>query len=82
MQQIDQNEFALLIPEGMLRLRGTGRNIVALVDGQRSISQIVDALTAEYGRDAEEKICNEVVAFLNQLKDRSVLIFHSEAGTD
>jgi hypothetical protein len=66
----------------MLRLKGTGRDIVALVDGHRSISQIVDMLTAEYGRDAEEKIRTEVVTFLNQLKDRSVLIYHDEARTD
>ncbi|HEV3154071.1 MAG TPA: pyrroloquinoline quinone biosynthesis peptide chaperone PqqD [Candidatus Baltobacteraceae bacterium] len=44
----------LLIPEGVLMLNGSAAATLALVDGQRSIDDIVDALTAAYDVPPEQ----------------------------
>ncbi|HYZ16180.1 MAG TPA: pyrroloquinoline quinone biosynthesis peptide chaperone PqqD [Candidatus Acidoferrum sp.] len=38
----------LLVPEGILRLNDTAAAILALVDGERTIDAIVDALAARF----------------------------------
>jgi hypothetical protein len=41
-------ETTLMVPEGILRLKGPGRRIVELCNGNRTIADIVEVLTAEY----------------------------------
>ena len=38
----------LVMPEGAIRLKGTGAEIVALCDGSRSVDEILSALQAKY----------------------------------
>src|SRR5580700_6400629 len=41
-------ERVVLFPEGMIRVQGTGQNILELCDGQRTVQEIVTALSATY----------------------------------
>jgi pyrroloquinoline quinone biosynthesis protein D len=68
-------ESALMIPEGILRLKGPGRRIVELCDGNRTVTQIVETLTLEYAAGDPVKIRNDVERFLTRLRDRQALQF-------
>jgi pyrroloquinoline quinone biosynthesis protein D len=68
-------ETTLMVPEGILRLKGPGRRIVELCDGNRTVTQIVEALTLEFAAGDPEKIKNDVEQFLTRLRDRQVLQF-------
>lgn len=74
-QSRKEDETVLLIPEGMLRLKGAAAEILALVDGQRSVSQITEALQAQYPPAARTQIAEEVDRFLQSLRGRSVVLF-------
>ncbi len=74
-QSRNTEETVLLIPEGLLRLKGSAAEILVLVDGQRSIAQITEGLQAEYPPEAHAQIAQEVDGFLRSLHQRSVLLF-------
>ncbi|QHN03233.1 pyrroloquinoline quinone biosynthesis peptide chaperone PqqD [Granulicella sp. WH15] len=74
-QSRNEDETVLLIPEGLLRLKGAAAEILAFVDGQRTVSQITDALQAQYPPEAHAQIAQEVDGFLRSLHQRSVLLF-------
>lgn len=74
-QSRNEDETVLLIPEGLLRLKGAAAEILALVDGQRTVSQITEALQAQYPPEAHTQIAEEVDRFLQSLHMRSVLLF-------
>ncbi|HTC92392.1 MAG TPA: pyrroloquinoline quinone biosynthesis peptide chaperone PqqD [Terriglobales bacterium] len=63
----------LLFPEGALRLQGTGKKIVELCDGQRTFSEIVNALQADYNASDPAQIRQDVAAFLEQLRQKRIL---------
>ena len=65
----------LLIPEGALRLAGPGLKIVELCDGERSIADIVRELQALYPSAPPGQIAEEVAAFLERLRAKSVMEF-------
>ncbi len=65
----------LLIPEGALRLAGPGLKIVERCDGQRSVADIVRELQALYPAAPPAQIEEEVGAFLERLRAKSVLEF-------
>ena len=44
-----REEHLLLIPEGVVRLNPTAADVLELCDGQRSLDDIVGALSARYG---------------------------------
>ncbi len=73
-QSRNEDETVLLIPEGLLRLKGSAGEILALVDGQRTVGQISAALQAEYPPEAHTLIDEEVERFLQSLHERSVLL--------
>jgi pyrroloquinoline quinone biosynthesis protein D len=66
-------EDLLLIPEGALRLKGPGRAIVELCDGQRALRAIVEELHRRFPSEDAARIETEVFAFLSRLRDRGVL---------
>ena len=43
-----REEHLLLIPEGAVRLNPTAAEVLELCDGERSLDEIVDALSARY----------------------------------
>lgn len=63
----------LLVPEGAIKVQGTGRAILELCDGQRTFSEILAELQRLYfGADAE-RIRAEAGHFLEQLHDKRVV---------
>jgi pyrroloquinoline quinone biosynthesis protein D len=77
-RSMNADEAVLLIPEGLLQLDGAAAEILALVDGQRTIEQIIGDLQRQYDPAASEQIAVEVQTFLERLHGRSVLTFSSE----
>jgi pyrroloquinoline quinone biosynthesis protein D len=52
-----REEHLLLIPEGAVRLNATAAEVLGLCDGERSLDDIVDALSARYeGADVRDDV--------------------------
>ena len=50
-------EHLLLVPEGAVRLNASGAEVLGLCDGERSLDEIVDALSARYdGADLRDDV--------------------------
>lgn len=65
----------LVMPEGAIRLKGTGSEIVALCDGARSLDDIVAILKAKYPAKDPAQIETETLDFLETLRNKRVLDF-------
>lgn len=63
----------LLRPEGTVELNGTSRDVLALVDGNRDIRAIVQELLLEYEGAQESEVRVDVLALLEDLKERGVV---------
>ena len=52
-----REEHLLLVPEGAVRLNPTAAEVLALCNGERSVDEIVDALSARYdGADLRDDV--------------------------
>jgi pyrroloquinoline quinone biosynthesis protein D len=52
-----REEHVLLIPEGVVRLNPTAAEVLGLCDGERSLDEIVSALSARYdGADLRDDV--------------------------
>ena len=52
-----REEHVLLVPEGVVRLNPTAAAVLELCDGERSLDEIVDALSARYeGSDLRDDV--------------------------
>ena len=63
----------LLIPEGAMRMQGPARKIVELLNGERTIREIIDELQHRYGSEDAARIETETLALLTRLRERGVL---------
>lgn len=66
-------EKVVLFPEGMIRVQGTGQDILELCDGQRTIQEIVRVLTERYSGADPEKVREDVSSFLEALQKKRIL---------
>jgi pyrroloquinoline quinone biosynthesis protein D len=58
-----REEHVLLIPEGVVRLNPTAAEVLELCDGERSVDDIVGALSARYeGADVRDDVLDLVGA--------------------
>jgi pyrroloquinoline quinone biosynthesis protein D len=64
----------VLTPEGVLVLNPTASAILALCDGQRSVSEIAAELSAQYKRAVD----SDVLTFLNRLASKGLLELYDE----
>ena len=64
----------LLAPEGVLVLNATAAAILALCDGQRRVSAIAAELGTRYNRVVDQ----EILTFLNRLRDKRLMEFKDE----
>ena len=62
----------VLVPEGMIRLQGTGQSVLELCDGERTLHQIVETLSKGYSTDTA-KIREDVASFLETLQQKRVV---------
>ena len=63
----------VLFPEGMIRVQGTGQNILELCDGQRTVEEIVATLAGRYGTADPLKITEDVSRFLEALQRKRIV---------
>jgi pyrroloquinoline quinone biosynthesis protein D len=71
--RLHPTQDVLLMPEGTLELNGPSRDVLARVDGIRNVAGIVQELLQEYEGAEEAEIRADVLALLQDLKDRGVL---------
>jgi len=62
----------VLVPEGMIRLQGTGQSVLELCDGERTLLKIVETLSKRYSTDTA-KIRQDVATFLEALQQKRVV---------
>jgi len=65
----------LLFPEGAIRLRGPGRDILERCDGERTVQQIVQELQVQYRAGDPARIANDVGNFLQELHHKRIVDF-------
>jgi len=66
-------ERVVLFPEGMIRVQGTGEKILELCDGERTVQEIVTALSATYSGADPAKIREDVGNFLEALQQKRIV---------
>jgi len=71
--RLHATQDVLLMPEGTLELNGTSRDVLARVDGNRDVAAIVQELLEEYEGAPEAEVCSDVLALLQDLKERGVV---------
>jgi pyrroloquinoline quinone biosynthesis protein D len=63
----------VLFPEGMIRVQGTGQNILELCDGQRTVQEIVTTLSERYEAADPAKVKEDVTCFLEALQRKRIV---------
>lgn len=71
-----RERWVLQAPERVLVLDETGKEIVELCSGERSIGEIVDQLAAAYDAP-KDVIAHDVNAVLQVLNDKGVLVIEA-----
>jgi coenzyme PQQ biosynthesis protein PqqD len=71
--RLHPTQDVLLMPEGTLELNGPSRDVLARVDGNRDLTAIVQDLLREYEGANEPEVRSDVLALLQDLKQRGVL---------
>jgi pyrroloquinoline quinone biosynthesis protein D len=63
------------MPEGALKLRGPGLQIVRGCDGQTTLAEIVTTLQSQFPQADPKKVESDTAEFLEQLKNRRAVDF-------
>jgi pyrroloquinoline quinone biosynthesis protein D len=66
-----REEHQLLIPEGVVRLNPTAAEVLELCDGERSLDDIVDALSGRYGG---ADLRDDVVELVEAMTQRGLVV--------
>jgi pyrroloquinoline quinone biosynthesis protein D len=66
-----REEHLLLIPEGAVRLNPTAAEVLELCDGERSLDDIVDALSARY---AGADLRDDVVELVDAMTQKGLVV--------
>jgi pyrroloquinoline quinone biosynthesis protein D len=63
----------VLFPEGMIRVQDTGRGILELCDGLRTVQEIVATLAERYNKADPARIREDVLSFLEALQRKRIV---------
>ncbi|MFZ9643003.1 MAG: pyrroloquinoline quinone biosynthesis peptide chaperone PqqD [Candidatus Methylopumilus sp.] len=66
-----QNCYVILFPEGMVKLNGGAGEVLNLVDGQRTVAEIISALTVKFS-DVPD-LAQDIVGMLALAKEKAWL---------
>ena len=66
-------EATVLFPEGAIRVQGTGRAILELCDGERTLTQIIAELQKQYILVSPARIREEAEQFLEKLQEKRIV---------
>ncbi len=72
-------EVVLLYPEGVLRLNQTGRAILSLCDGRRTLDDIAATLASRF-EAADGALTGDVADFLGRMSERRLVRLRPEGG--
>jgi len=64
------------MPEGVLKLKGSGAAIVELCDGKRTVGEIIETLKTRYAStnvSGTDQIESEALEFLEKLSEKRVI---------
>jgi pyrroloquinoline quinone biosynthesis protein D len=70
-----REKYLLLFPEGVLVLNKTAHDVLALCDGQRTVTEVIKMLAAQYATDANA-IAGDVKEILQRLAEKSFVILN------
>jgi len=65
----------LVMPEGVIQLKGTGATIIALCNGERTLGDILKDLKSKFPSTDPVLIESEALSFLTTLRQKRVLDF-------
>jgi pyrroloquinoline quinone biosynthesis protein D len=68
-----EEDRVILFPEGAIRLQGTGRQVLARCDGERTFAQIIAELQAQFADADPAKIRTDISQFLEQLRHKRII---------
>jgi pyrroloquinoline quinone biosynthesis protein D len=68
-----ETDRVILFPEGAIKLRGTGRQVLERCDGQRTFGEIIAELQQEFGKTDAAKIRDDISIFLEQLQKKRIV---------
>jgi pyrroloquinoline quinone biosynthesis protein D len=71
--RLHPSEPILLVPEGTLNLAGPAHDVLAQVDGKRSVTEIVERLLLEYSGAPREKMLEDTLGLLQRMEERGVV---------
>jgi pyrroloquinoline quinone biosynthesis protein D len=71
----NNNQRVLLMPERALRLNGPSLEIVSRCDGKHTVQQIISDLQAIYSKAQPEKVEQDILGYLQLLRDQRALDF-------
>jgi len=69
-----REKWIILAPERVFELDEIAHEVVALCDGERSVTDLVDALAAKYDQAPRDVINTDVVAMLQSLADKGFIV--------
>lgn len=73
--QAPDQENVLLVPEGLIKLAGPGRTILALCDGERTFAGILTELQSVYPGASREQMQRDTAFYLERLRERGAVEF-------
>jgi len=68
-----EEDRVILYPEGAIKLKGPGRQILECCDGQRTFGELIAQLQKEFGTTDPAKIRADISLFLEQLQRRRIV---------
>jgi pyrroloquinoline quinone biosynthesis protein D len=68
-----EQDRVILVPEGAIKLQGTGLQILERCDGQRTFAELIAELQKEFGTTDPAKIRSDISAFLEQLQKKRIV---------
>ena len=74
-RKLKNGDTILLLPEGILQLKGTAGEIIRLCDGERTFADILQAMEAQYPSSNPKQIEQQIGSFLNRLLERRAVDF-------
>jgi pyrroloquinoline quinone biosynthesis protein D len=74
-RKVENGDSVVLLPEGILRLKGTAAEIIRLCDGEHTLADILQAMQAQYPSSDPKEIEQETESFLNRLLERRAVDF-------
>ena len=63
----------ILFPEGAIKLKGTGRQVLERCDGQRTFGEIIAELRQQFGTADPAKIRHDISQFLEELQRKRIV---------